>query len=62
MQWLIDNREWLFGGIAVAVPLAIIGWVVGVRRSKQIQKSGSHSTNIQVGGNMRIGSGRKDDE
>ncbi|MCI5178109.1 MAG: hypothetical protein D3911_02060 [Candidatus Electrothrix sp. AW3_4] len=27
LAWIKRNKEWLFSGIAVAVPLAIIGWV-----------------------------------
>lgn len=52
MDWILDNKEWLFGGIAVAVPIAILSWLFANKRSGQIQKSGDNSTNIQVGGNI----------
>lgn len=61
MEWIIENKDWLFSGIAIAVPLAIVGWFISTRGNKQIQKGGKNSTNIQVGGNFKIG-GEKDDD
>jgi hypothetical protein len=61
MEWITENKDWLFSGIAIAIPLAIIGWFISSRRNKQFQKGGDNSTNIQVGGNSKIG-GNKDDE
>jgi len=61
MEWILNNREWLFSGIAIAIPLAIVSWLIPSRRKKQIQKSGDNSTNIQIGGNFKIG-GNKDDK
>lgn len=60
MEWILQNKEWLFSGVAIAVPLAIIGWLFSGRASKQIQKSGDNSTNIQVGGNLKIGGDKND--
>jgi hypothetical protein len=54
MDWISENKDWLFSGIAVAVPLAIIGWIIACRGSKQVQKGGKNSINIQVGGNLKI--------
>ena len=53
MDWIIENKNWLFSGIAIAVPLAIVGWIIATRRNKQVQKGGKNSTNIQVGGQCR---------
>lgn len=61
MEWIIENKGWLFSGIAIAVPLAIVGWVISTRGNKQVQKGGKNSTNIQVGGNFKIGSEKDDD-
>lgn len=61
IEWLSENKEWLFSGIAIAIPLALIGWFISSKGSKQVQKGGKNSTNIQVGGNFKIGSS-KDDE
>jgi hypothetical protein len=50
MDWLVEHKEWLFSGIAITLPLAIVGWLVSSRKNKQNQKGGDSSTNIQVGG------------
>ncbi|MBW2673392.1 MAG: hypothetical protein JRD89_08275 [Deltaproteobacteria bacterium] len=61
MDWIIENKNWLFSGIAIAVPLAIVGWILSTRGNKQVQKGGKNSTNIQVGRNFKIG-GEKDND
>jgi hypothetical protein len=60
MEWIVENKEWLFSGAAIALPLAIVGWVLSSRKNKQVQKGGDNSTNIQVGGSFKVG-GSKDD-
>ena len=55
MEWIIENKEWLFSGIAIALPLSIEGWIISNRGDKQVQKGGKNSTNIQVGGDFKIG-------
>jgi hypothetical protein len=61
MNWIIENKDWLFSGVAIAVPLAIAGWFITTRGYKQVQKGGKNSTNIQVGGSLNIGE-KNDDE
>lgn len=61
MNWIVENKEWLFSGIAIAMPLALAGWYLTKRKSKQVQKGGKNSTNIQVGGNFNYKSGNNDD-
>ncbi|WP_296207345.1 hypothetical protein [Psychrobacter sp. UBA3480] len=61
MDWIIENKEWLFGGVLVAVPLALLGLFVSNKKNKQVQKSGDSSTNIQVGGSLNIRN-KNDDE
>ena len=61
MEWIIQNKEWLFSGIAIAIPLAIIDKLFSSRGNKQVQKGGDNSTNIQVDGNLKI-VGNKDDK
>jgi len=61
MEWIAENKDWLFSGVAIALPLAIIGWIISSRKNKQVQKGGDNSTNIQVGGSLKIGK-NKDDE
>jgi len=50
-QWIVDNKEWLFQGALVVIPVAIIGWIIGSRRLgiRQRQRGGRNSTNIQIG-------------
>lgn len=57
MEWILKNKEWLFSGAAVAIPVALISWIVGwfiSSRDKQQQKGGDGSINIQVGGNVNV--------
>lgn len=61
MNWVVENKEWLFSGAAIAIPLALLGWFITSRRNKQVQKGGHNSTNIQVGRDLSVG-GRKKDE
>ena len=53
MDWILNNKEWIFSGIGVAVIVAIVGLVFGKQKNKQIQKSGNNSINIQVGGDVK---------
>lgn len=64
MEWIIANKEWLFSGVAIAIPLAIIGLIFSGRSNKQSQKGGRNSINIQVGGNFnsRDAGGGKDEK
>lgn len=54
MDWIMENKEWLFSGIAIAIPLAIAGWILSSKSQKQVQKGGKGSTNLQVGGSINI--------
>lgn len=61
MQWIIDNKEWIFSGAGIFILSVVIGIFVKKQySSKQIQKSGSKSTNYQAGGDINVGS--KDDK
>lgn len=56
MQWIIDNKDWVFSGAGIFIVSIIVGiFVKNKSPSKQIQKSGSNSTNYQSGGNINIG-------
>ena len=64
MNWIIENKEWLFSGAAIV----IIGLVIKIFKgssaasfNKQVQKGGHNSTNIQVGGSLNTRE-NKDDE
>ncbi|WP_212612224.1 hypothetical protein [Ectopseudomonas oleovorans] len=55
IQWIVDNKEWLFGGIAVSIPLALLGLFFSRRGKSQKQRGGKGSVNIQVGGDLSLG-------
>lgn len=55
MNWIIENKEWVFSGIGVFVISTIIGVFFCRKSSKQIQKSGDNSKNYQASGDINIG-------
>lgn len=62
MEWLARNCEWVFSGIGVA----LLGGLWGLIRYKRkagkgtvLQKSGSHSVNINAGRDVYYGTPRK---
>ena len=69
INWIVENKAWLFSGILIAIPLAIFGWIVGKRAitHKQKQRGGNGSVNIQADGNIignkiNIDSGKNNDK
>ena len=61
MNWIIENKEWIFSGAGIFALSLIIKYLWNKRKiNKQVQKSGSYSTNYQAGGNIIIGN--KDDK
>lgn len=60
MEYFINNKEWLFSGVAIAIPIALVSWFFSSQGKKQNQKGGDNSTNIQIGGNFKMG--RKEDD
>lgn len=64
MEWLINNKEWLFSGVLISVPIALISFFAARRKKessnkKMVQKGGKNSRNIQIGGDVEIGKDRK---
>ena len=56
MQWIIDNKEWLFSGAGIFFITTIIALINNKKSSlKQSQKSGKNSTSYQAGGDIHIG-------
>jgi len=56
ISWMLQNKDWLFGGLLVSAPVAFVGWIITVRVGKrrdsplsQQQTSGANSTNLQSG-------------
>jgi len=63
MHFISQNKEWLFSGLLVAVPLALISWLLSKRKApdSQIQESGKNSLNIQAKENIHIEGGVNND-
>lgn len=56
MQWIIENKEWVFSGAGVfALSLLVALFFKNRNSTKQTQKSGKNSTNYQSGGDINIG-------
>lgn len=56
MEWIINNKEWFFSGAGIFIISLVVGFFIKKRRSlKQVQKSGSDSSNYQAGGDIKIG-------
>lgn len=56
MQWMIDNKEWLFSGVGIFIITVGISIFTNKKREiKQTQKSGSNSKNYQSVGDINIG-------
>lgn len=54
MDWVWENKEWLFSGVAVVLATGVVTWLFRRRddakvRYKQKQSGGARSTNIQIG-------------
>jgi hypothetical protein len=57
LQYILDNRQWIFSGIGVALASGIVALVFRQRRrgTKQIQRSGANCINIQGAGDLSFG-------
>ncbi len=55
VKWIIDNSEWLFSGVAIAVPLAIIGWLCSKRKSEAKKTSTYSVQQINIGSGKTVG-------
>ncbi|PIW68873.1 MAG: hypothetical protein COW10_00160 [Candidatus Omnitrophica bacterium CG12_big_fil_rev_8_21_14_0_65_42_8] len=49
IQFIFDNKEWIFSGIGVVVILSIIRFFLNQKKRHQSIKAGDYSTNIQTG-------------
>lgn len=54
INWIIENKEWIFSGIGVLVISLILNFLFRRGNAKQIQKGGENSKNYQSSGNMTI--------
>ncbi|HGH7180305.1 TPA: hypothetical protein ACJMKL_002486 [Bacillus luti] len=60
MEWIIQNKEWLFSGIGVVIITGIIGLVFKNKTPNQSITSGENSHNYQSGNDLNITVGEKD--
>lgn len=57
MQWIIDNKEWIFSGAAFSIISLIATLFMKNKNStSQTQKTGRKSKNYQAAGDINIGS------
>ncbi len=64
VAWIVDNKEWIFGGAGVVSAVVAIITLFGRRNgSSQSQTSGANSTNVQTGRDINLNerSSRSDD-
>lgn len=57
MEWINENKEWIFSGVGVIVISAIINAIFKGKKRKRLtqnQNSGKNSTNIQAGGDIKL--------
>lgn len=47
-DWIMENKEWLFSGVGVAVPLAIIGWLCSKRSGRKSHCEETEIDNLSV--------------
>lgn len=66
MQWLIQNKEWVFSGIGIPIIVWIGTLIVKKKNPEKLstskslsQSGGNHSTNIQGGKNVNVTMGEK---
>ena len=55
MNWIIDNKEWLFSGVGVTISVIIIGYFLKRKTPHQSQEIGNKSTGYQSGRDINIG-------
>jgi len=55
MNWIIENKDWLFSGAAIAIPLAVLGFLFNRKKPQQNQVMGDKSKGYQSGRDINIG-------
>lgn len=59
MNWLLENKDWMFSGAGVSILGIIVTYFQVKKRRKrkpsvtQNQQSGANSMNIQIGGDLK---------
>jgi hypothetical protein len=59
LDWLWENRQWVFDGIGIAIIGGVIAWLRSRKKGDsgihQSQRSGKNSVNLQSGRDINIG-------
>ncbi len=56
MDWIIDNKEWIFSGIGVSVVVFVMSLFIKSKKNNTLnQSSGKNSINIQSANDINIG-------
>jgi len=56
MQWIIENKEWIFSGAGIFAISLLAGFFIKRKSTTtQAQKAGNNSTNYQAAGDINIG-------
>lgn len=61
MEWLIENKDWVFSGIGVLILSTIGGFIFKKNHTKQNIEAGNNSVNIQNSSNVKVRNGKTDD-
>ncbi|KQA22625.1 hypothetical protein F546_17140 [Vibrio paracholerae 877-163] len=64
MDWLIENKEWVFSGVGVLVMSIIFSYFLKTYKTNGIKQSitsGKSALNVQ-GKNVTVNIGKKDEE
>ncbi|MBJ6977164.1 MULTISPECIES: hypothetical protein [Vibrio] len=64
MDWLIENKEWVFSGVGVLVMSIIFSYFLKTYKTNGIKQSitsGNSALNVQ-GKNVTVNIGKKDEE
>lgn len=59
MEWILENMEWIFSGVGIAVLGYLYKKFFYRKESSQQIDAGDNSTNIQGGKNVNVNIGEK---
>ncbi|MBI5605912.1 MAG: hypothetical protein HY879_21470 [Deltaproteobacteria bacterium] len=54
IEFIIENKEWIFSGVGVAIIGGVLGMLFLKRKNEQNISAGHSSTNIQTGNGSKI--------
>ncbi len=59
-DWIMQNKTWLFSGVAVSVPIALAGWLLSRKNGGNIEQHthGEKSPTVNTKGDVDIRYGK----